>query len=311
MRILLIIPEDGLERMSPLVEEALATRGHIVHTTSKFRETEDDSYDIALAWGGIAPLTEQTLPLATVLFEEHSRDLRVQTGHNVAYVSRWLRRRLIERGSPVQDTPVIRPGIPLDTFPERETPGSLHTPLRLLYAGRISPNRGIENVLEAARLIVEARGPEALRVTFVGECSPDYQAELTRKSSVAVDFAGPVLPDEMPQVYRDHDVLVWPDPSPIPFSLTHLEAMASGLVVISTALGGVVEVMRDGENGFVILPDRPKQLANRISRLVNDPKLAQNLAARARSYVEEHFSIQRFAADLDAFLMQAVARPST
>lgn len=307
---------EGLERVCPLVEKILGAQGHSVAAPGQ--AIGDEPHDVVLSCGHADlstdlkdALAEQNVPFAALLLDEHLPQIKTpQAEHNTACVSRWLRRRLVERGVPVQDAQVIRPGIPLETFPAKKTPGSLHAPLRLLHVGCICPNRGIENLLEAACLVAEARGPETVRVTLAGQCDPGYQADLAQKSSagVAVEFAGSVLPGEAALVYRDHDIFVWPVPTPVPFSLVHLEAMASGLVVISTALGGVVEVMRDSENGFVILPDRPKQLANRISRLVNDPGLAQNLATSARSHVEQHFSMERFAADLDAFLARAVAR---
>jgi glycosyltransferase involved in cell wall biosynthesis len=70
-----------------------------------------------------------------------------------------------------------------------------------------------------------------------------------------------------------------------------LEAMATGLPVISTDVGGLREILRDGENAFLVPPAKPEQLAEKIGICMQDRPLAIRLATRARQDVINEFDI--------------------
>jgi glycosyltransferase involved in cell wall biosynthesis len=106
-------------------------------------------------------------------------------------------------------------------------------------------------------------------------------------------------------VYREHDIFVFPSTWQEPFGLTHLEAMACGTPVISTADGGHGEFLKDGENALIFEKENPGQLAAQISRLISDNDLAGHLAATARAMVEQEFTLQRYVTDIEAFLQEA------
>jgi len=75
-------------------------------------------------------------------------------------------------------------------------------------------------------------------------------------------------------------------------SLALLEAMAAGLPVIATAVGGLPEVVTDGENGLLIPPKDPEALALALARLLDDPDLAKKLGKNAQRHVEAHYSME-------------------
>jgi glycosyltransferase involved in cell wall biosynthesis len=76
------------------------------------------------------------------------------------------------------------------------------------------------------------------------------------------------------------------------FPMSILEAMAAGLPVIATRVGGIPEVIKDGQNGILVPPQDRNSLANAICRVLDDSEFATNLASRARTTVEENYSIQ-------------------
>ena len=76
-------------------------------------------------------------------------------------------------------------------------------------------------------------------------------------------------------------------------SLTLLEAMARGLPVVATKVGGNTEVVIDGETGFLVPPDDPAALAAKIRQLVNDIDRCQMMGRAGRHRVEAHFDIRR------------------
>ena len=71
-----------------------------------------------------------------------------------------------------------------------------------------------------------------------------------------------------------------------------LEAMAAGLPVVATNVGGTPEVVVDGETGFLVPPRDPEALANAIKLLIDDPELRKKFGQAGRERVERHFTIQ-------------------
>ncbi len=104
--------------------------------------------------------------------------------------------------------------------------------------------------------------------------------------------------DDVPAVLRGLDIYVLPSLNE-GISNTILEAMASGLPVIATDVGGNPELVTDNETGFLIPSNDPKGLAERLLRYLRSPGLAQGHGLAARSRVEREFSIQRMLIDYD------------
>ncbi|MDP8227852.1 MAG: glycosyltransferase family 4 protein, partial [Candidatus Electryoneaceae bacterium] len=87
-----------------------------------------------------------------------------------------------------------------------------------------------------------------------------------------------------------------------PFGLTHLEAMASGTPVISTADGGHGEFLEDNVNSLIFEKENDQQLAEHMIRLIDDADLRKRLALTARKVVEEHFTLNGYIDRLEQFL---------
>jgi glycosyltransferase involved in cell wall biosynthesis len=224
-------------------------------------------------------------------------------------ISEALRGRLVELGIPVAGAEVIHQGIPLERFPVKAAPGSLHRPLRLLYVGQVHPYKGVHTMLQASDLLAARLGPDRVRVTVVGSGDGEYERSLRARAAagrVPTRFVARVPQAELPEIYRDHDVLVFPSCWEEPFGLTHLEAMASGTTVVSTRTGGTRELVRDGENALAFAAEDPGDLARCLGRLVAEPDLSARLAARARRDAVERYSVDRYAADLEALLYRSI-----
>jgi glycosyltransferase involved in cell wall biosynthesis len=82
-------------------------------------------------------------------------------------------------------------------------------------------------------------------------------------------------------------------------SLALLEAMAAGLPVIATAVGGLPEVVTDEVNGLLIPPRDPEALARALDRLLVDPDFARRLGEQARAEVEAHYSLERLGREIN------------
>lgn len=228
-------------------------------------------------------------------------------------ISRCLKQRLLTQGVDVRQAEVIYQGIPIEKFPLKQHSGRVQRPARLLFVGQLHAYKGPHTLLRSVEHVAAEVGAENVCVTIAGAGQETYVRELQELAAnmaVKVSFPGWVDRDELPALLRKHDLFVFPSEWHEPFGLTQLEAMASGLPVVSTAVGGHGECLDDEQNALVFQPGDDRQLADCLVRLIRDPQLAARLAYNAREMVEQHFTIDRYATDLEAFLLRRIACPS-
>jgi glycosyltransferase involved in cell wall biosynthesis len=122
-----------------------------------------------------------------------------------------------------------------------------------------------------------------------------------------VSFLGPLTQPGLFAEYQRATVFALPcrvledgDRDGIPNVLR--EAMACGLPVVTTGVSGITELVRNGENGLIVEPDRPVELADALHRLIKDPELAFRLAERGRTTISERFDAATTAAQMASLL---------
>lgn len=184
-------------------------------------------------------------------------------------------RELVQMGVPRSRMTVIPSGVNLSTFaPLGPAAERDRTRPRLLTVGRLVERKGFQEVIRAMPLVPDAEcvvvgGPP------IGLLDADPHAcrlqELAESSGVAdrVRLVGAVPREEMGRWYRSADVLVaapWYEP----FGLTPLEAMACGVPVIGTAVGGITDTVVDGLTGDLVPPRDPRALGTTVRRLLGD-----------------------------------------
>jgi glycogen synthase len=218
-------------------------------------------------------------------------------------ISQTVKDRLCAQGVPISSAEVIFQGIPIEKFPSKAEPGKINHPARILYVGQLHSYKGVHNVIGAvSRLHWEG---VHVQLTICGRGTPEYEEELGRhaKASPArITFLGQVPHDALGEIYRDHDIFVFPSTWAEPFGLTHLEAMASGTPVVSTAEGGHGEFLRHQINASIFPPKDEKQLAERLFILLNDQDYAMRLANTALEEVRREFSLEAYVARLEQWL---------
>jgi glycosyltransferase involved in cell wall biosynthesis len=121
-------------------------------------------------------------------------------------------------------------------------------------------------------------------------------------------FKGNVPREQMPQVFAEHDVLVFPSIWPEPLARVVQEAMACGLVVIGTTTGGTPELLQDGKNGLTFPAEDARQLATKIELVVKDRDLRARLAAAARQTIEQRFTLGHMVDQIEGIFAQLVAQ---
>ena len=183
-------------------------------------------------------------------------------------------------------------------------------PPRLLYVGRIAPEKGLKFLIEALSCLRREHRAALPSLTLVGSDfhgSPygeRFRDQLARSGvAAAVTFAGHVpYGPRLFDLYDLHDVLVLPSLTE-GFPQVLLEAMARGLPVVATSVGGVPRIVRNGENGLLVPPGDSASLAMAIDRLLGEPRLSARLSFEGlrsvRSYTRQIqvASIARFTAE--------------
>lgn len=161
---------------------------------------------------------------------------------------------------------------------------------RILYAGLLSPRKGVPELVRASRLLLD-RGIDHELVLAGG--TPDEGAEDERaaraEDSPAASWIGPQPHEAMAGLYREADVFCLPSWwEAMPLSI--LEAMATGLPVVATAVGDVPRVVRPGETGLLVPPRDAAALADALAELLEDPDKRRAWGRAARALVEERHS---------------------
>jgi len=168
----------------------------------------------------------------------------------------------------------------------------------VLLVGRIVPHKGVEHFVEAARYV-----PDAWFLVAGGGSSLDAMKRLALSMGVAdrVRFLGRISDDRLPEVYAACDVFVLPSVSRLEaFGIVALEAMSTGKPVIVADIPGVREIIEDGRDGLLADPVNPRDLAEKIRRLLSDPEVRKTMGARGREKVLESFSIERVTDRIEA-----------
>jgi glycosyltransferase involved in cell wall biosynthesis len=186
-------------------------------------------------------------------------------------------------------TVVIHNGVPLDV-PRRHP----HTGrVDLLSVGRLRAPKDFLTLVQAIAALEP--GSARLRIAGDGPDRPALEAEIERTGlGEHVELLGDR--DDVPELLAGADVFVLSSDSE-GFPMSVLEAMAAGLPVVASAVGGVPEAVRDGETGSLVPPRDAAALAEALRRLVADPALRERLGDAGRQKVEREFSLERFEHD--------------
>ena len=151
-------------------------------------------------------------------------------------------------------------------------------PLRVLFLGQVILRKGIQYLIEAARLL------KRVNVLFDVVGSIGISEKGLASAPGNMTFHGPVSRDRTKEFYRESDLFVLPTLSD-GFALTQLEAMAYGLPVIVTSNCG--EVVTDGVDGLIVPASDPMALAEAIQLLIQDPEKLRSMSVAAKIKVAE------------------------
>ena len=218
-------------------------------------------------------------------------DKLFQEGDLFLPVSRYFQSRLIEWGAPPERTLVHHMGVDPDRF-EFATRSMDDGILRLLSVARLVPKKGLEFGVRAA-----AQLGSRVRYTIVGD-GPErsrLQSLIDELGTNTIQLAGWKTQDEVAALLRASHALVAPsvttdtgDEEGIPVAL--MEAMATGMPVISTRHSGIPELVDDGVSGDLVEERAVDQLAGSMQRFLDRPGRAAEMGRAGRNTIESRFN---------------------
>lgn len=223
----------------------------------------------------------------------------------IYFCSKRLKQITRAAGYPVDHAAVIHCPVDTEKYHGSVKPATMALK-RLLYAGRLSEDKGVLTALQAMMLL---KNRSRVTLSIYGKGDEEYEKMLR---DFAIQHALPVtfhsaIPENMPQVYRAHDALLFTSVWEEPFALTPLEAMASGLPVIGTTVGGSAELFRSGVNSLTFAAGKADQLATQIRFLEANPDVRENLAATGQRDVVGRLNLPSIVDQVESYLLESLA----
>lgn len=179
--------------------------------------------------------------------------------------------------------------IALDKPVERDSdPGR---PVRFLFLARLHADKGIREVVQAARFLVYAGASFHLTICGDGPEREWVEKEVSDPELMGcLEYRGVVSGEDKARVLREADVMLLPSKHEA-FPFTLLEAMAYGLPLIATPVGAIGEVLAHKVTGYLVPPEDAPSLTLAMCRFVVDRALLQSISWRARELAEQHYSL--------------------
>lgn len=181
--------------------------------------------------------------------------------------------------------------------------------ITMITTSRLVPKNGIDIFIRAARELKTLIRDSKFVIRILGS-GPEEQKlkKLARDLNVEglVEFVGQVEPERIPEYLSSADIFVRPSRSE-GLGTSFLEAMAAGLPVVATRVGGIPDFLTDHENGLFVKVEDPKDLAKKITMLMHKEELRRSLGANGRKLVEEKYDWTKIAAQMEAIFRKLTA----
>jgi spore coat protein SA len=176
----------------------------------------------------------------------------------------------------------------------------------LLFAGRLSDNKGVDRLIRAIPALSKKYKDLALVIVggnwFSQNIVTDYVAyirALAKKLPIQVVNTGFVAPSEIQNWFAAADLFVCTSNWQEPLARVHYEAMAAGLPIVTTARGGNAEVILKGENGLIVEnPEEPSDFETKIAELLSNRSQMKKMGEKGRELAVTKYNWERVATEI-------------
>jgi len=256
----------------------------------------------------------RAVAMAQLRREGYPPPLRLE---NAVCCSQYVRDSLVKAGKLPPNAGVLFGGTDPEPFLRYShlgegRPESLDGPLRFLYFGRLIHDKGVHTALAAIGFLKQRGLADGIDLTVLGSGHPEYEARL-RQMVVQLDIGDHVRFSEhvprkaVPEWLARFDVFLFTSIWPEPMARSVMEAMAAGLLVIGTEVGGQAEMLTHGQNALTCKAEDAECLAEHMLLVVIDPSLRLRFARAGQQTVLERFTLDRMVDEIEQYLMNIVS----
>lgn len=208
----------------------------------------------------------------------------------VTAISFYIKEQILNLDAPFNKVHFIPNGVFFNEFkaPKMDQSHTRKDDLYILYLGSLIKRKGVKFLIQAFSAI--KRGYPLLRLKIVGEGNDVTNLkEIASKLNLNnnIEFLGIVRGKKKIRLLRNALLLVCPSMRE-PFGIVILEAFAAGIPVIASKVGGIPDIVHSGENGFLVEPENPQQLAEKIVLLLKDDVLRKKMSENAIKMVANY-----------------------
>lgn len=293
--------------MSPfaLATEIIVVAPDIVHLNT--------SLDQKAFWRDVVYLIIAKLFQKRVVYQIHGGDLPQQFFGGDSILTSLLRRLLrwpdavvllasVEREAYQQFSKfnhllVIPNAINLDDYAEQGRKQNESGVIKLGYIGRLAHNKGIYEAIEALKILRNTRNEKVtLAIAGSGPAEEDLRAEVQSQGlDKDVIFAGELFGEQKKNFWRQMDVFVFPTFHREGLPYTVLESLASGTPMVTTRVGGITDVIKDGVHGIFVEPHDALGVAAAVQTMVSEQESFQKMSIACVARAREFYGIDRLA----------------
>ena len=292
------------------------------------KSLDDSSYpDAVLVWGAwpLAPLLLSSLGDVPSILSLRGSDVPGFNPRTSGPLWKFLASSIWNRASVVTaNSPALAKlakktarSIPIEVIPNgvvipeettvRDLPVDFmegRRPFRILSVSRLIPRKRVEWLIEAVS-VIPPNLRQILDVIIAGDGPERYRLEAMVQELDLVNrihFSGVVSNDRLKQLYRDADLYAHTSMAE-GLSNALLEAMATGLPIVASRVGGIPEYVGENSTSFLVPPGAPAPLAEALLKLISDPVLRKNMGAAGREKAEREFNDQNAGKELERIFM--------
>lgn len=306
-----------LKRPSSLLKIYRATKKGIpglpflFHAVPFFRQNYYDIIHCQFGPNGNigAEMKELGITTAKLVTTFHGYDIRLglsqggdiyaplrENGDLFLAISRYNRRQIEEMGfdpARIVDHPV---GIDIEKFKYSAPAGPrADGEIRIVTIARLVAEKGLEHAIKAINILAAKNPGRKIKYEIVGEGNlrEKLQTLAAREGlSGSVTFSGGMDQDYVSARLADSDIFLLSSVEEA-LSVALMEAFASGLPAVATKVGGVSEIVKDGESGYLVESGDPEAMAEKLDILVGNPGLRREMGMAGRKTVEEKYDIRK------------------
>ena len=230
-------------------------------------------------------------------YKKHLFSLVMGWAKRVIVLSNVIARHMIEDFAvPHERIKLVPRSVDLERFKYLDPEGKRKEDFNIGIIGRITPLKGHLHFIKAMARI--SRFVPRLKVWIVGDAPASKEAYkeevqvLVRRLGLwhCTEFLG--TQRDIPGILAHLDLVVLATTTHEAFGRVVIEAQAAGVPVVATQVGGLVDIIEDGKNGFLVPPGDSKSMADAIMRIFKDAQLAKELAQNAYAKVKEKYNVE-------------------